>query len=335
PPANEHGDVTDPTQEGNLTNATATNRPMLGLRFGNTIYYDIHARAATRGRDAPAMIGNAAQQAHGGGHDWVVLGDFNRSPASLRRDIPRTYQSTTTGPTPIGRTVDGGGQGTHFSGNNLDYMVTNLDLGTDQYRGRVEDSRGGDHFPVTFRSLFGSVNDPYRLFHGNSSIDVDQNHTPGIGQVADPEDYYSIASTVGGGSEMLVDKRDGECFTDSDDDKVTEAPCDQDDPAQAFSVEKAPSSGPDDFWFRNRLANKCLSAAPITQQTPPYRGMYLGPCDRDAVLTYKRSDDDGQAHPPVFKRDAPPESDPKVPDSQGNQPPVQSQPENSDPPPAP
>ena len=66
---------------------TTVSRPIIGIRIGNDVFFSIHA-LANGGRDAPAIV-NAVFNHFSGRSDinWMILGDFNRSPASLRLEL--------------------------------------------------------------------------------------------------------------------------------------------------------------------------------------------------------------------------------------------------------
>lgn len=271
--------------------ATATNRPMLGLVFGDTVYYDIHARARSRGRDAPEMITRAAQGAVQAARDWVILGDFNRSPASMNRDMPEADQSTHSGPRPIGNTYDADGA-THMGGGNLDYMVTNRNLGgTDDYIARRQTGRGSDHLPVAFGAPLARQAAEFTLTSGDGALDV-ENGTVGLGQANGDLGtmYYPTGFDYMSGSAGFVSKRDGNCLANKDG-TLTEEPCDKDDVEQDFTFDKADSSGPYDFNVRSIADDRCLTPA-LVVQTPPYRNLTFGNCDRSKFWTYRRQQHD-------------------------------------------
>lgn len=67
--------------------ATDTSRPAIGIRIGNDVFFNIHA-LASGGGDAPALVTAV--------HDffinmpevnWLIAGDFNREPATLRAGL--------------------------------------------------------------------------------------------------------------------------------------------------------------------------------------------------------------------------------------------------------
>ncbi len=66
---------------------TTVSRPIIGIRIGNDVFFSIHA-LANGGRDAPAIV-NAVFNHFSGRSDinWMILVDFNRSPASLRLEL--------------------------------------------------------------------------------------------------------------------------------------------------------------------------------------------------------------------------------------------------------
>lgn len=98
--------------------APDVSRPALGIRIGNDVFFNIHA-LASGGGDASALV--TAVHDHFSGMpnvNWMILGDFNRDPASLRSGLPQRVDRNTRIVFP--------GSPTHFSstgGRVLDYAV--------------------------------------------------------------------------------------------------------------------------------------------------------------------------------------------------------------------
>lgn len=244
----DDGQIAD---DGTDNVAQATNRPMLGIPVGDTMYYTMHARASSRGRDAPEMLRRAAGTAQQEGLDWVVLGDFNRSPGSMDRDMPTAQQSPTGLASPIGVIYDSG-EATHQSGNNLDYMVTNMVLGgSDDYRGERQPAVGGDHYPEGFGAPLAMTASQFSLESGGHALDV-ENGTVGLGEAdGDIGTMFSPADfDYSDGSAEIVSKRDGKCLANKDG-KLAEETCDKDSEDQRFTFGKADSSRPDDVTVIN------------------------------------------------------------------------------------
>lgn len=66
-----------------------TSRPAIGIRIGNDVFFNIHA-LANGGADASALV--TAIHDHFTNMpniNWMILGDFNRDPASLRSGLPQ------------------------------------------------------------------------------------------------------------------------------------------------------------------------------------------------------------------------------------------------------
>ncbi|NUL04390.1 RICIN domain-containing protein [Streptomyces lunaelactis] len=111
----------------------------------NVLFASAHGSSGNGGGDVPTLLGNIATEAANAGlANWVALGDFNRDPSTLNAtNLPanaRVYNS---------------GQGTHQSGGELDYMVSNVDSQT--WQATVGANRGSDHWPVHFGSLQGAL----------------------------------------------------------------------------------------------------------------------------------------------------------------------------------
>jgi GH18 family chitinase len=89
-------------------------RATLGLRFGATWYFTVHALSRSRGSDAPGLLANISRfvTSRGANEDWVALGDWNRDPGNLQ-----------TAGLPAGAGILASGQQTQRSGGELDYAV--------------------------------------------------------------------------------------------------------------------------------------------------------------------------------------------------------------------
>lgn len=123
--------ITPPTFPGS--------RASFGVQLGNTVFNDVHGLSGG-GNDIPGML--AAIQANQGdtGHDYAVLGDFNRQPDTLTASqLPAdTYRYVP-------------GAATQLSGGQLDYMVANRYV--PNYAGHLRADllrTASDHLPVEF-----------------------------------------------------------------------------------------------------------------------------------------------------------------------------------------
>ncbi|MEU7187233.1 RICIN domain-containing protein [Streptomyces sp. NPDC045369] len=114
-------------------------RPALGLRFGDDIYYSVHAQASGTQNEAPDLLANIANQARqAGNHGWTAVGDWNRDPSAMRGAI----------------TLQAGfmfryGDSTQQSGGELDYMITSRNM--PNYFARRSAGMSSDHYPIEFR----------------------------------------------------------------------------------------------------------------------------------------------------------------------------------------
>jgi len=114
-------------------------RGALGIRLGGTWFYTFHGQAGN-GNDGAPLLRTIAGRTPSPFIE-VVLGDFNRDPATLT--LPANWTTYTTG------------QATQRSGGELDYMATNqivrrVGPSTNEVRGRLLPGRSSDHFPVDF-----------------------------------------------------------------------------------------------------------------------------------------------------------------------------------------
>jgi hypothetical protein len=110
---------------------------------GSSIMYaSIHA-ASNGGspNDAGSLVNRVAQAAYNDViQNYVVLGDYNVSPQNLlARGLPSDAE------------VYNSGQATQQSGNELDFMVSNVQ--TQNWQASVLANQGSDHWPVAFSSI--------------------------------------------------------------------------------------------------------------------------------------------------------------------------------------
>lgn len=137
--------------EGMYRPALMVTHPIDDVAFAS-----IHA-ASGNGFDVRPLVQDVADQANGRGlNHWAVLGDFNLTPDRARLlGLPadsRIYSS---------------GQATQQSGNELDYMISNVD--TEDWQATVGDNRGSDHWPVYFSALRAGALPPELTIHADNS----------------------------------------------------------------------------------------------------------------------------------------------------------------------
>lgn len=101
----------------NYQSRTFINRPVLGIRIANSVFFNIHPEPNRTRNEAPELI-NVIQnymETYYPDQTWMVMGDFNRTPAQLRSDLPSANN---------GRFIDimNSGQNTRSSGE-LDYSI--------------------------------------------------------------------------------------------------------------------------------------------------------------------------------------------------------------------
>ncbi|WP_239377222.1 endonuclease/exonuclease/phosphatase family protein [Frankia sp. Cj5] len=117
-------------------------RPLLGLRFGNTWYWNTHAR----GEDVPGLLNQVRNFAATDGRNWVLVGDFNLNILNRSDDEARNQSLHLRADETLVRT----GQPTFINGNNpseLDYAITH---GLPAFTATIPRGAGSDHVPVDF-----------------------------------------------------------------------------------------------------------------------------------------------------------------------------------------
>jgi hypothetical protein len=126
----------------------------------NTVFASIHA-SASGGGDSGALVRDVATTAGALGlGNWAVLGDFNRDP----RTLPALGL-------PAGSHIYNSGMATQLSGNELDYLVSNV-YTTQNWQATRGVNQGSDHWPVTFSAMRAGAN-PTRFTispQGDSSV---------------------------------------------------------------------------------------------------------------------------------------------------------------------
>ncbi|MEU3876639.1 MULTISPECIES: RICIN domain-containing protein [Streptomyces] len=127
-------------------------------REDRTVFASVHA-ASNGGRrnDAAALVRRVAGYASGNNvPNWVVLGDFNRSPRNVLGDgLPQNTR------------IYNSGQATQQSGNELDYAASNVN--TQNWQATVNPNYGSDHWPVGFSTLRASGSPRDLTIHADNS----------------------------------------------------------------------------------------------------------------------------------------------------------------------
>ncbi|MET9293403.1 RICIN domain-containing protein [Streptomyces sp. NPDC003077] len=118
------------------------------------------AHAASNGgapNDAASLVRRVADRAFDEViQNWVVLGDFNRAPQNIVNDG-----------IPADALVYNSGQATQRSGNELDYLVSNVE--TENWQAAVNANYGSDHWPVIFAGLRAAAGPQELTIHADNS----------------------------------------------------------------------------------------------------------------------------------------------------------------------
>jgi endonuclease/exonuclease/phosphatase family metal-dependent hydrolase len=113
-------------------------RRALGVRIGNTVYYDVHAR----GDDVPGLLAGIRAAARPG-ENWVMVGDFNLNIRNRTDQQARDQSLHLRANEQLARPD----RPTHQQGGELDYAITR---GTPRFNADIPAARGADHYPVQF-----------------------------------------------------------------------------------------------------------------------------------------------------------------------------------------
>ncbi|QKV97339.1 ricin-type beta-trefoil lectin domain protein [Streptomyces sp. NA02950] len=117
-------------------------RPLLGLRFGNTWYWNTHAR----GGDVPGLLHEVRRFAATDRRNWVMVGDFNVNILNRDDDEARDRSLHLRADETLVRTH----QPTFINGDNpseLDYAITH---GVPGFAATIPRGASSDHVPVEF-----------------------------------------------------------------------------------------------------------------------------------------------------------------------------------------
>lgn len=134
---------------------TVVSRPIIGIRIGNDAFFSAHA-LANRGLDSTAIVravfdyfNNRPEQRN---INWMIMGDFNRSPAQLQSSLDSSEPGVARHIDIIAPTTP-----TQQSGGTLDYAVVGNSLsfgGTALIAsilfGQIKSQLLSDHRPVGF-----------------------------------------------------------------------------------------------------------------------------------------------------------------------------------------
>jgi hypothetical protein len=145
-------------------------RATLGLLFGDTWYFNLHAFSGNNGGvDAPGLLREIQSFVNGRGlnETWVAMGDYNRTPANMQAGLPE------------GARIYNTGQTTQQSGNELDYFINSSAVDGVQVN-RLQDPTlppgnpnrpfNSDHSPVALGALRAGA-EPRDLFGSNRVLE--------------------------------------------------------------------------------------------------------------------------------------------------------------------
>ncbi|MFI1258149.1 endonuclease/exonuclease/phosphatase family protein [Streptomyces netropsis] len=113
-------------------------RRALGVRIGNTVYYNVHARGA----DVSHLLAGIRAAARPG-ENWVMVGDFNLDIRNRTDQQARDQSLHLRSDEQLARPH----RPTHQRGGELDYAITR---GTPRFNADIPAGRGSDHYPVQF-----------------------------------------------------------------------------------------------------------------------------------------------------------------------------------------
>ena len=132
---------------------TAASRPIIGIRIADDVFLNVHA-LAHGGVDAPALVNSVFEHFRNEPNvTWTIMGDFNRSPESVRETLslePRVRLAFLSPNAPTQR-----------SGGTLDWAVVGRSSGELVQTALVailmlanlRTHLVSDHFPVNFRKF--------------------------------------------------------------------------------------------------------------------------------------------------------------------------------------
>ncbi|AJC85289.1 cytolethal distending toxin subunit B family protein [Campylobacter peloridis] len=132
---------------------TVVSRPIIGIRIGNDVFFSIHA-LSSGGNDGGAIVNAVDMHFRNMPNiNWMIMGDFNRNPASLLNLIDAGVRSRINIVAPPSFT--------QRSGNTIDYAITGSSDTSRLYNppailavlalAGLRTFLASDHFPVNFR----------------------------------------------------------------------------------------------------------------------------------------------------------------------------------------
>ncbi|MFI0968177.1 ricin-type beta-trefoil lectin domain protein [Streptomyces sp. NPDC021080] len=272
-------------------------RPLLGLRFGNTWYWNIHGRGedVTEHDGRPGLLDqvrNFAARRDQRGRNWVLVGDFNvnilnRSDSEARQSLHLRADET------LLRT----GRPTYIDGDRpseLDYAISHGLPGG--FRATIPRGAGSDHAEVHFARTATPVQTPgpshtYSVALGTitgTQLQMNANGSFGVGPgVFDSSQTFRENTTAAGAHTLqAVDGRaclsvESAVRRDASDSRVVAGPCDD---LRAHWTITDPR--PDPQWNEDNGGPQLWRnvAVPTLCLTPSNRQVTATKCSNDDVL---------------------------------------------------
>lgn len=132
---------------------SVASRPIIGIRLGNDVFFNIHA-LANGGTDVPAIVNSVFSRfTNEPQTTWMIMGDFNRSP-----DISAIIELQIR----VRMSIIATNQSTQRSGGNLDWAIVGNSAGSTLLNpalsavlmlANLRTHIVSDHFPVNFRKF--------------------------------------------------------------------------------------------------------------------------------------------------------------------------------------